>query len=94
MKDLWRSHPSANVQTYIIWTLTTLVASLYAIFVVKDLLFIIVVNLQLTACIVFWLGHSLAARVKKLYSCVVRQQTLVIRDRYMKWQYFHHTVIS
>jgi hypothetical protein len=63
MRDLWKSHPSANVHTYIIWTLTTLIASLYAIFVVKDLLFIIVVNLQLTACLII-LMLSLKLKLK------------------------------
>ncbi|MBT4917245.1 hypothetical protein HN709_03340 [Candidatus Peregrinibacteria bacterium] len=52
MKDLWKGKPSANIHTYIIWGATTFVTSLYAIFVVKDLLFSLVINLQLAACII------------------------------------------
>ena len=52
MKDLWKGNPSANICTYIIWTTTTFFTSLYAIFVVKDLVFSLVINLQLAACIV------------------------------------------
>ncbi len=51
MKDLWKGKPSANVYTYTIWTSTTFITSLYAIFVVKDLVFSLVINLQLAACL-------------------------------------------
>ncbi len=52
MKDLWKGKPSANVHTYVIWSLTTFFTSLYAIFVVKDLVFSLVINLQLVACLI------------------------------------------
>ena len=52
MKDLWKGKPSANVITYVIWSLTTLFTSLYAMFVVKDLIFSLVINLQLAACLI------------------------------------------
>lgn len=52
MKDLWKGKPSANVNTYVIWSLTTFIASLYAMFVVKDLIFSLVINLQLAACLI------------------------------------------
>lgn len=52
MKDLWKGKPSANVYTYAIWTSTTFITSLYAIFVVKDLVFSLVINLQLAACLI------------------------------------------
>lgn len=61
MKDLWNNKPSANVHTYYIWTLTTFFTSLYAIFVVKDLVFSIVINLQLIACLIVLI---LALRLK------------------------------
>jgi len=51
MKDLWNKKPSANISTYVVWTITTFFTSLYAIFILKDLVFIIVVNLQLLACL-------------------------------------------
>ncbi len=51
MKDLRQEKPSANISTYLIRTTTTLLTSLYWIFVLKDLVFIIVINLQLLACL-------------------------------------------
>lgn len=51
MLDLWSGKPSANISTYLVWTATTLFTSLYALFVVKDMVFIVVINLQLLACI-------------------------------------------
>jgi hypothetical protein len=50
IKDLWKKKASANVHTYLIWTLTTIVTSLYGFIVLKNLVFILVVNLQLLAC--------------------------------------------
>lgn len=50
IKDLWNKKASANIHTYLIWTLTTVVTSLYGFFVLKNLTFILVVNLQLIAC--------------------------------------------
>ena len=52
MKDLWYQKPSANVQTYIVWTFTTLVTSLYGFFILQDLVFNVVINLQLLACVI------------------------------------------
>lgn len=52
MRDLWKRKPSANVHTYIIWSLTTFLTALYAIFVVKDLVFSLVISLQLAACLI------------------------------------------
>lgn len=49
--DLWRGKPSANAATYWTWTATTFVTSLYAIFILHDLMFILVINLQLVACL-------------------------------------------
>jgi len=62
IKDLWKGKPSANVHTYAIWTVTTFFASLYAIFVVKDLVFSLVINLQLVACLIVLI---LRLRLKK-----------------------------
>lgn len=52
MIDLWQAKPSANITTFLIWTLTTLSTSLYGFFVLKDLVFNIVINLQLAACVI------------------------------------------
>jgi hypothetical protein len=52
MIDLWNKKPSANISTYIIWSSTTSVVSLYGFFVLQDLLFNIVINLQFLACII------------------------------------------
>jgi len=57
MKDLRHGKPSANISTYIIRAITTLFTSLYAIFIIKDITFIVVINAQLIAClIVLWLA--------------------------------------
>lgn len=50
MIDLYKWKPSANINTYLIWFLTTLITSLYWFFVLKDFMFNIVINLQLLAC--------------------------------------------
>lgn len=50
MIDLWKKKPSANIMTYVVWTLTTLATSLYWFFILQDLVFNIVINLQLLAC--------------------------------------------
>ena len=52
MKDLWNGKPSANITTYIIWFMTTFITSLYWIFILKNLVFNIVINLQLLACLI------------------------------------------
>lgn len=51
IKDLWHKKPSANASTYTIWTITTFLASLYGFFILQNLVFNIVVNLQLAACL-------------------------------------------
>ncbi|PCI24227.1 hypothetical protein COB57_05240 [Candidatus Peregrinibacteria bacterium] len=50
MIDLWKKKPSANIITYVVWTITTLITSLYGFFVLDNLVFNIVINLQLLAC--------------------------------------------
>ena len=52
MKDLWSGKPSANIITYSIWFMTTFITSLYWIFILKNLVFNIVINLQLLACLI------------------------------------------
>lgn len=52
MVDLWYKKPSANTYTYVLWTTTTLVTSLYGFFVLNNFVFNIVINLQLAACLI------------------------------------------
>jgi len=52
ISDLWKKKPSANVVTYLTWSTTTLLTLLYALFVVRDLVFSIVISLQLLACVI------------------------------------------
>lgn len=52
IKDLWKKKPSANATTYIVWASTTFVTFLYAVFIVEDLLFSVVISLQLLACLI------------------------------------------
>ncbi len=51
IKDLLHKKPSANINTYAIWTTTTFVTSLYGFFILQNLIFNIVINLQLAACL-------------------------------------------
>ena len=51
MIDLWKRKPSANIITYVVWTSTTFVTALYGFFILEDLVFNIVINLQLLACL-------------------------------------------
>ena len=52
VKDLLNKKASANIHTYLIWTMTMFVASLYGFFVLKDLMFILVINLNFLACVI------------------------------------------
>ena len=50
IRDLWHEKESANMNTYLIWTSTMIVASIYGVLILKDIPFIIVTNLNLAAC--------------------------------------------
>ena len=45
--DLLKGNPSANIRTYLIWSIITIVAFLYGIFVLKNLTFNLVIGSQL-----------------------------------------------
>lgn len=62
IKDLWHKKPSANTSTYAIWTTTTFFTSLYGFFILQNLVFNIVINLQLAACLIVLI---LRLRLKK-----------------------------
>ena len=52
IRDLYyHQKPSANISSYILWTLTGGVGFLYSIFILYDLLLRIVLGLNLCACI-------------------------------------------
>ncbi|MFH1228130.1 MAG: hypothetical protein V1701_09545 [Planctomycetota bacterium] len=51
IKDLYyHKKPSANISSYVLWTATSGIAFLYAMFVLPDLLFIIVSGMNFAAC--------------------------------------------
>lgn len=52
IRDLWNKKPSANIGTYWIWATTTFITSLYGFFILQNLIFNIVINLQLLACVI------------------------------------------
>jgi len=52
IRDLWNKKPSANIATYWMWTTTTFITSLYGFFVLNNLVFNLVINLQLLACVI------------------------------------------
>ena len=65
IKDLWiHKKKSANITSYIIWTITTGIAFLYSLFILPDLLFRIVSGLNFVCCSVILL---LSIRLKILY---------------------------
>ncbi len=50
IKDLLHKRKSANIQSYIIWTLCGLVTFLYALFIIHDLLLEIITGLSFASC--------------------------------------------
>ena len=50
VKDLFYKKPSANISTYILWTTATLIAFLYGIFILKDMLYLLVSGVNFVAC--------------------------------------------
>jgi len=64
MTDLWNKKPSANISTYVIWTITTMVATLYGFFILNNILFNVVVTLQLIALIII-LTLRIGLKVRK-----------------------------
>lgn len=45
--DLLKGNPSANIKTYLIWSIITVFAFLYGVFVLKNLMFNLVIGSQL-----------------------------------------------
>lgn len=52
IRDLTKNIASANIHSYIIWTLCGCVAFLYALLVISDLLLVVVTGLNFAACAV------------------------------------------
>ncbi len=52
IRDLTKKTASANIQSYIIWTLCSCVSFLYALLVISDLLLEIVIGLNLVSCVI------------------------------------------
>lgn len=51
IKDLYlHKKPSANLHSYLLWTLTTCIATLYSNFVLHDFLFRLVSTMNFIAC--------------------------------------------
>lgn len=71
IKDLWNKKPSANSGTYLIWAVTAFVASLYGFFVLQNLMFNIIINLQLAGCIAVLI---LRYRLKCITVCKIRKR--------------------
>ena len=63
IQDLYHhKKPSANIPSYIMWTLTGGIALLYVIFVIPpDLLLILVTGMHFLACLIVWI---LSAQLK------------------------------
>jgi len=52
IKDLYHKKPSANINSYIIWTFCAGITFLYAIAVISDLLLEIVTGLNFLSCVI------------------------------------------
>ncbi|MEK6913035.1 MAG: hypothetical protein AABX26_03725 [Nanoarchaeota archaeon] len=52
IKDLFNGKKSANVSSYVIWTVTGFFPFIYAIFIIKDLLLEIVTGLGFFSCLI------------------------------------------
>ena len=61
IRDLTKNIASANIHSYVLWTASTGVALLYALFVISDLLLELVVGLHFAACAIILI---LAIKVK------------------------------
>lgn len=62
IRDLIKGRKSANIQSYIIWTLCSLIVFLYALLVISDLLLEVVTGLNFLSC-----GIILALSLKLKY---------------------------
>lgn len=47
IRDLLKGNPSANVRTYLVWSIITIFSLLYGFFILKDLMFNLVMGSQL-----------------------------------------------
>ncbi len=68
VRDLYVGKPSANSTTYLIWFITTFIATLYGWFVLKDWVYLLVVGLQLVMCLVILILRMRLAFVKGNFS--------------------------
>ena len=50
IKDLTKKIASANIHSYLVWTFTTCIAFLYALFIISDTLLEIVTGLSFVCC--------------------------------------------
>lgn len=64
IKDLLKGIPSANIDSYFIWSFTSFVSFMYAIFIISDLLLEIVTGLGFVSCTTI-LALSLGLKYKK-----------------------------
>jgi hypothetical protein len=63
IRDLLKGIQSANIPSYIIWTLCAFITFLYSLFVISDLLLEIVTGLNFISCALIWI---LAFRIKHI----------------------------
>lgn len=61
IKDLFKKKPSANVNSYLLWTITSTIAFLYSLIILDDLLFRFVSAVNFFACLLILI---LSLRIK------------------------------
>ena len=64
IRDLYKKKPSANIASYILWTVDTGSVFLYSRFVVTDLLFQIVSGFNFACCVII-LAMSIGLKKRK-----------------------------
>ena len=63
LKDLYDHKPSANIKSYLVWTMTSFVSFLYSIFLLSDWLILFIFGINFIFCVVVVL---LVFRIKKM----------------------------
>lgn len=57
IKDLYQRKQSANIMSYVIWTVASSIALLYSLFISSDMLFQFIANINfICSVIVLWLS--------------------------------------
>jgi uncharacterized protein with PQ loop repeat len=51
IRDLWQGKPSANISSYMVWSMSSFFSVLYGYFVLQDLLFNVMTTINFVVCL-------------------------------------------